>query len=66
MMMIIIMMMMMMMMMVIIIIIIIIAFKAYHKTSLSSELQLGCCNGPGVVQRRDRQKKEFHDQSDYR
>ena len=24
------------------------------------------CNGPGVVQRRDRQKKEFHDQSDYR
>ena len=27
---------------------------------------LGVCNGPGVVQRRDRQKKEFHDQSDYR
>ena len=24
------------------------------------------CNGPGVVQRKDRQKKEFHDQSDYR
>ena len=24
------------------------------------------CNGPGVMQRRDRQKKEFHDQSDYR
>ena len=27
---------------------------------------LGECNDPGVVQRRDRQKKEFHDQSDYR
>ena len=26
----------------------------------------GWCNGPGVVQRKDRQKKEFHDQSDYR
>ena len=26
----------------------------------------GVCNGPGVVQRKDRQKKEFHDQSDYR
>ena len=24
------------------------------------------CNGLGVVQRKDRQKKEFHDQSDYR
>ena len=24
------------------------------------------CNGPRVVQRKDRQKKEFHDQSDYR
>ena len=27
---------------------------------------VGTCNGPGVVQRKDRQKKEFHDQSDYR
>ena len=26
----------------------------------------GFCNGPCVVQRKDRQKKEFHDQSDYR
>ena len=29
-------------------------------------LNLCECNGPGVVQRKDRQKKEFHDQSDYR
>ena len=28
--------------------------------------EFACCNGPGVVQRKDRQKKEFHDQSDYR
>ena len=28
--------------------------------------RLARCNGPGVVQRKDRQKKEFHDQSDYR
>ena len=28
--------------------------------------RLDNCNGPGVVQRKDRQKKEFHDQSDYR
>ena len=31
-------------------------------------LQTSCtqCNDPGVVQRKDRQEKEFHDQSDYR
>ena len=28
--------------------------------------EMSQCNGPGVVQRKDRQKKEFHDQSDYR
>ena len=35
-------------------------------TQSDSTDPLGVCNGPGVVQRRDRQKKEFHDQSDYR
>ena len=41
-----------------------------YRCVLTRDALGGCeschCNGPGVVQRRDRQKKEFHDQSDYR
>ena len=33
---------------------------------LPTQSQHSHCNGPRVVQRKDRQKKEFHDQSDYR
>ena len=40
--------------------------KMYACTSNCQNILSRYCNGPGVVQRRDRQKKEFHDQSDYR
>ena len=38
----------------------------FHMERRSRNMLIIICNGPGVVQRRDRQKKEFHDQSDYR
>ena len=39
----------------------------YEICSVRTQSSEGAyCNGPGVVQRKDRQKKEFHDQSDYR
>ena len=50
-------------------------FMALTPTHLSlSQSRVECftenvlsqCDGPGVVQRKGRQKKEFHDQSDYR
>ena len=41
---------------------------SFYDLPRKSNRQIGVtrCNGPRVVQRKDRQKKEFHDQSDYR
>ena len=45
----------------------VVGFRAIgFPTVLYGVVGFRACNGPGVVQRRDRQKKEFHDQSDYR
>ena len=43
-------------------------FFLWPTEKIEQRRQIGVtrCNGPGVVQRKDRQKKEFHDQSDYR
>ena len=43
------------------------ALRVILGTTNDTPIEAMCyCNGPGVVQRKDRQKKEFHDQSDYR